>query len=45
MYVLRTDYAHIPQRNVYVMPYGSKIDVARCGWGIRIYEQWQIKKL
>ncbi|MDE7173640.1 MAG: hypothetical protein K2N70_04755, partial [Helicobacter sp.] len=21
-----------PQRCVYVMPYGSNIDVARCGW-------------
>ncbi|MDE7173071.1 MAG: hypothetical protein K2N70_01865, partial [Helicobacter sp.] len=23
---------HAPQRNVYVMPFGSNIDVARCGW-------------
>ncbi|MDE7254832.1 MAG: hypothetical protein K2N54_01480 [Helicobacter sp.] len=30
--MLRTDYAHIPQRCVYVMPCGSNIDVARCGW-------------
>ncbi|MDE7256205.1 MAG: hypothetical protein K2N54_08555 [Helicobacter sp.] len=30
--MLRTDYAHAPQRFVYVMPYGSNIDVARCGW-------------
>ncbi|MDE7255621.1 MAG: hypothetical protein K2N54_05520 [Helicobacter sp.] len=29
---LRTDYAHAPQRFVYVMPFGSNIDVARCGW-------------
>ncbi|MDE7216643.1 MAG: hypothetical protein K2N20_00925, partial [Helicobacter sp.] len=25
-----------PQRCVYVMPCGSNIDVARCGWEIRI---------
>ncbi|MDE7255678.1 MAG: hypothetical protein K2N54_05825 [Helicobacter sp.] len=30
--MLRTDYAHAPQRCVYVMPFGSNIDVARCGW-------------
>ncbi|MDE6979736.1 MAG: hypothetical protein K2O85_09260 [Helicobacter sp.] len=29
---LRTDYAHIPQRFIYAMPFGSNIDVARCGW-------------
>ncbi|MDE7256145.1 MAG: hypothetical protein K2N54_08250, partial [Helicobacter sp.] len=29
-----------PQRCVYVMPYGSNIDVARCGWDVRIGEQW-----
>ncbi|MDE7256295.1 MAG: hypothetical protein K2N54_09005 [Helicobacter sp.] len=23
---------HVPQRFVYVMPCGSNIDVARCGW-------------
>ncbi|MDE7254915.1 MAG: hypothetical protein K2N54_01910, partial [Helicobacter sp.] len=23
---------HTPQRFVYVMPFGSNIDVARCGW-------------
>ncbi|MDE7254679.1 MAG: hypothetical protein K2N54_00690 [Helicobacter sp.] len=23
---------HAPQRFVYVMPFGSNIDVARCGW-------------
>ncbi|MDE7256021.1 MAG: hypothetical protein K2N54_07605, partial [Helicobacter sp.] len=23
---------HAPQRCVYVMPFGSNIDVARCGW-------------
>ncbi|MDE7255428.1 MAG: hypothetical protein K2N54_04535 [Helicobacter sp.] len=27
---------HAPQRFVYVMPYGSNIDVARCGWEIEI---------
>ncbi|MDE7217803.1 MAG: hypothetical protein K2N20_06915, partial [Helicobacter sp.] len=32
-----------PQRCVYVMPYGSNIDVARCGWEIGIGEQWQIQ--
>ncbi|MDE7255585.1 MAG: hypothetical protein K2N54_05340, partial [Helicobacter sp.] len=26
-----------------VMPYGSNIDVARCGWGGGINEQWQIE--
>ncbi|MDE7447858.1 MAG: hypothetical protein K2M51_02290 [Helicobacter sp.] len=33
--MLRTDYAHVPQRFVYVMPCGSNIDVARCGWDAR----------
>ncbi|MDE7255918.1 MAG: hypothetical protein K2N54_07060 [Helicobacter sp.] len=36
---LRTDYAHAPQRFVYVMPLGSNIDVARCGWENGIGEQ------
>ncbi|MDE7255456.1 MAG: hypothetical protein K2N54_04680 [Helicobacter sp.] len=27
-----------PQRCVYVIPYGSNIDVARCGWEIKNYE-------
>ncbi|MDE7174118.1 MAG: hypothetical protein K2N70_07215, partial [Helicobacter sp.] len=30
-----------PQRCVYVMPFGSNIDVARCGWDVGICEQWQ----
>ncbi|MDE7256055.1 MAG: hypothetical protein K2N54_07775 [Helicobacter sp.] len=38
-------YVHSPQRCVYVMPFGSNIDVVRCGWEIGIGEQWQIKKL
>ena len=29
-------YVNSPQRFVYVMPYGSNIDVARCGWDVRI---------
>ena len=32
-----------PQRCVYVVPCGSNIDVARCGWEIRKYEQWKMK--
>ncbi|MDE7174175.1 MAG: hypothetical protein K2N70_07510, partial [Helicobacter sp.] len=32
-----------PQRCVYVMPCGSNIDVARCGWDVKKYEQWRIK--
>ncbi|MDE7255204.1 MAG: hypothetical protein K2N54_03400, partial [Helicobacter sp.] len=32
---------HAPQRCVYVMPFGSNIDVARCGWDVGISEQWQ----
>ncbi|MDE7254867.1 MAG: hypothetical protein K2N54_01670 [Helicobacter sp.] len=39
--MLRTDYAHAPQRCVYVMPFGSNIDVARCGWDYWNQEQWQ----
>ena len=27
---------HAPQRFVYVMPFGSNIDVARCGWDVEI---------
>ncbi|MDE7254766.1 MAG: hypothetical protein K2N54_01145 [Helicobacter sp.] len=29
-------YVNSPQRFVYVMPFGSNIDVARCGWEIGI---------
>ncbi|MDE7255692.1 MAG: hypothetical protein K2N54_05900, partial [Helicobacter sp.] len=42
---LRTDYAHAPQRCVYVMPYSSNIDVARCGWDVGKYEQWRMNRL
>ncbi|MDE7254808.1 MAG: hypothetical protein K2N54_01360 [Helicobacter sp.] len=34
-------YVNAPQRCVYVMPCGSNIDVARCGWEFGIGEQWQ----
>ncbi|MDE7217358.1 MAG: hypothetical protein K2N20_04625 [Helicobacter sp.] len=45
MYVLRTDYAYIPQRCVYVMPLGSNIDVARCGWesGIKSNGRYNVR--
>ncbi|MDE7256299.1 MAG: hypothetical protein K2N54_09025 [Helicobacter sp.] len=39
--MLRTDYAHIPQRGGNVTPLGSNIAAARCGWEIGIGEQWQ----
>ncbi|MDE7255406.1 MAG: hypothetical protein K2N54_04425, partial [Helicobacter sp.] len=29
----------------YVMPFGSNIDVARCGWDYWNHEQWQILSL
>ncbi|MDE7172964.1 MAG: hypothetical protein K2N70_01300 [Helicobacter sp.] len=39
--MLRTDYAHTPQRGGNVTPFGSNITAARCGWDVGIDEQWQ----
>ncbi|MDE7255509.1 MAG: hypothetical protein K2N54_04955, partial [Helicobacter sp.] len=33
-----------PQRCVYVMPFGSNIDVARCGWGVHTMSNSRIDK-
>ncbi|MDE7256146.1 MAG: hypothetical protein K2N54_08255 [Helicobacter sp.] len=42
---LRADYVNAPQRCVYVMPCGSNIDVARCGWDAHMMSNSRIGKM